>query len=235
MKIDVLIPTRERPHLALRTAQSALKTCEEKDRLRIFIGIDCDEPCADEYRKVCAENNIGLLIAPTTGSAPKCIDWMWRQTDGDVLVVGTDDVIFRTQGWDQYLAKQFTRQPYIVISPNDGRKRRKLEQPIVTRKWAELAGCLFPPFHHFCADEWVEKIASKTGLLCYSLDITMEHMHPKYGKAEWDNVYLRKRDEAGHARQMEDKERLIASADDIEQIAARISAAAAKYLEAASA
>ncbi len=229
MIIDLMIPTRERPQLALRTAQSALKTCDEKDRLRIFIGIDHDDPKIEDYRQICADNGISLLVSPTSGSVPRCVDWMWRQTEGDILVLGTDDVIFRTQGWDRFLQDKFTRQPYLVISPNDGRNRRKLEQPIITRKWAELVGKFFAEFHHFCADEWLEQIAVKSGLLAFCMEITMEHMHPKYGKGEWDDVYKRKRNEQGQLRAAEDREKLRACAGEIEEAAIKLCKAASKY------
>ena len=121
---------------------------------------------------------------------------------------------------------------YMVVSPNDGRQRRKVEQPIVTRKWLEVTGVLFPEvFHHFCADEWVEKIATKSGLVAYCMEITMEHMHPKYGKAEWDDVYKRKRDEQGHLRQMEDKQALIDLAPQIDELVEKLKVAARVYEE----
>jgi hypothetical protein len=227
--IDVIIPSRERPELAIRCAHSALDTCDEIERVKVYIGIDIDDPKIEEYVDRCEENAIELLVSPTSGSAPQCVDWMWRQTGGEIIVLGTDDVIFRTKGWDTFLYKLFERQPYIVVSPNDGRKRRKLEQPIVSRKWCELTGMLFPPFHHFCADEWIQRIADKSGLLAYCMDITMEHMHPKFGKAQWDDVYMRKRGEEGAKKQVIDKEMLVQEEAHIQELAEKLAFAASEY------
>lgn len=208
--------------MALRAAQAVRATCDDASRIKIYLGVDHDDPKMAEYTAMCVNNYLPLMVSPMSGSVPRCVDWMWRKTNGDMMLIVTDDVIVRTKGWDSFIEAQFRKQQYLVISPNDGRKRRKLEQPIITRKWAETVGCFFPPFHHFCADEWIEKVAEQSGLIFYAMEIVFEHMHPKYGKGEWDDVYKRKRDEGGQQRQLEDKQRLADMAEEITLSAAKL-------------
>lgn len=230
MKIDVLMPTRERPELMLRSALSARKTCTQKDRMRIFIGVDHDEPKMAEYQKLCTENDLDLLVHPGSGSVPACVNWMCGETHGDVVVLSTDDIVFETRAWDEKLVAIFERNPYVMVSPNLGRGRRKLEAPICTRQWINTVGSMLgAKFEHFCADEWTEKVATRAGMLEYHLEIVLQHLHPKYGRGAWDDVYLRKRKGSGQAN---DTKRLIDADAEINAAALRL-VKAAKSIEVA--
>lgn len=224
MKIDVLIPTRERPELMLRNAKSVLETASNPANVSIHVGIDHDDPKIEKYIKICAEHDLHLMIHGGSGSVPACVNWMCKNTTGDIVVLSTDDMLFETRGWDDMLVKIFSDHPYVMVSPNLGRGRKKLEAPICTRKWIETAGSMLGEgFEHFCADEWTEKVATQAGMLEYHMEIVLQHLHPKYGHGAWDDVYLRKRVGKGQAN---DTARLASMAGQIAEAADRLRTAA---------
>lgn len=226
MLIDVLVPTRERPAMAERAALSALEMAGNKKAIRVSIAIDFDDPRRNDYESMALKHGFNVVVHEGNGSAPACIETAIKATSGDVIVVFCDDLIARSKDWDARLEEIFATNPYLMVSPNNGRHRRKLEHPICTRKWVEAAGCLFPDYGHFYADEYIEKVAQQASLIYYAMDIIFEHMHPKYAKAMWDDVYLRKR----LSSQMEkDRDRFNQAQTSIEQMALKVFTAASEY------
>ena len=225
MNVAVIIATRGRPALFMRAALSALTTA--KGSVHVYVVIDQDEPMAEQYLVAAMEDpRITVLRSPSSGSSNKAFDWGWRQAKSDIIVLCGDDNIFRTDGWDEKAAAYFESDPLLMLSLNDGRRRMKLETICCTRPWAETVGFILDTrFEHFCADELVEKIAKRAGHMHYAMNIVLEHMHPKYGKGEWDETYLVKRTGGGNER---DRARLAAMevSGEIETAAERIRRAA---------
>jgi hypothetical protein len=102
---------------------------------------------------------------------------------------GSDDFLWRTQGWDEILRQKTKEHPIACFYFNDGRENCDSRIPIVTRGFYEVAGYFPRYFHHFYGDTWVAEIADKAGCLYYAPEVVIEHMHPKFGKSQWDDVY----------------------------------------------
>lgn len=229
MKIVVMLPTRARPALFVRAARSAHDTATGK--VQIVGVLDHDDQTIDEYRRLVAKQpdmDVVLLQCPSSGCVPKALDWGYRNVEFDIVVLAGDDGLFRSPGWDVRAAAMLAKDPYLIISTDDGRHRKKLECVCCTRRWPEAVGFLVhPAFEHFCADEHIEKIAKLAGRILFDREFVIEHMHPKYGKGEWDEVYLSKRRGGGNARDLSRLEQMIHNGD-VEVAATRIREAAAK-------
>lgn len=189
MSIDVIIPSRERPSMAERTGLSAKETAE----VEVSVGVDYNDPRLPDYEVMCHKNGFNLVVHQGEGSAPACTETVIKATHGNIISIAPDDTVFRTHGWDKKLEAILAKNDLLMVSPNNKRDRRKLEHPMCSRRWVEIVGHLFPDYGHFFADEWIEMVATKANLMYYAMDIVLEHMHPKYGKGIWDDVYLRKR------------------------------------------
>ena len=108
---------------------------------------------------------------------------------GDVIFGGADDYIWRTHGWDQILLEKAKQHPIGCFYFDDGSSPMNSRIPVVTRGFYEIAGYAQPRFYHFYGDTWLTDIASKAGCLFPVLEVVIEHMHPKFGKAPRDEVY----------------------------------------------
>lgn len=219
-KLAVIVPTRERPELFKRAAESVLDTA--KGDVTVYGVVDYNDPMMPKYLGVGTwkPSRIIILVHPDSGSSNKAIDWAWRQIDFDAILTIGDDGMVRTVGWDTMAWLEFNKDPMVMLSPNDGRNRKKLELVFCTKHWLDAVGFLMDPvFEHFCADEHVERIAQGAGKLRIAKHIIVEHMHPKYGKGEWDAVYRSKRTGGGNDR---DRARLAGMDAQIMEMSKRV-------------
>ena len=71
----------------------------------------------------------------------------YEAASGDCLMLMNDDVVVRTQGWDERVLTAFNGFPdeVVLVHLNDGTfKERLCVFPFVTRAYAELAGGICP-------------------------------------------------------------------------------------------
>ena len=129
-------------------------------------------------------NRIISLGGPSVRSHQMC-----KLAKGDVIFGGADDYIWRTRGWDRILLEKAKEHPIGCFYFNDGSTPMNSRIPVVTRGFYEIVGYAQPRFYHFYGDTWLTDIAAKAGCLFPALDVVIEHMHPKFGKAPRDCVY----------------------------------------------
>lgn len=121
-------------------------------------------------------------------SAPR-IRQMEPMAKGDILVAGADDFIWRTKGWDQKLKKRAEKHPIACFYFDDGHHPMTSCIPVVTRRFYEVVGFFPEGFGHAYGDTWVVEIARMAKCLHFADDVVIEHMHPKFGKSERDEVH----------------------------------------------
>jgi hypothetical protein len=122
----------------------------------------------------------------------KGIEFLHPKARGEILFAGTDNVLFRTDGWDIVVRNTFRAQPdgLLVAYANNGMGREKCEHFFTTRKWIDLLGYMVRvEFRHFCVDQWVEELATAINRIVFLRNVVVEHMHKKYGKAADDATY----------------------------------------------
>jgi hypothetical protein len=113
---------------------------------------------------------------------------------GEILMYSADDIVFRTQDWDQIVRETFEKIADgigLIYGDDLGQDSRKIAtHGFVSRRWVSELGYLLPGYFEseFC-DTWVTNLARKTGRLIFLPNLIIEHMHPAWGKAELDETY----------------------------------------------
>jgi len=225
MKIALLCPSRGRPQRFADMAHSALWTASYPDRVMLYLTADCDDPKFDEYLKLPPHRTVWHPNMVPGRKVPELLNELARRADEDILFAVSDDILFRTQGWDDILQAAFERYPdgLLVAYTNDGLDRDKCLHFAVSQRWLKFTGDLiWPGFEHFYGDEWVETLGRAIGRTVFLRDLVTEHMHYKYGKAPNDATYSAKR---GNGMSRRDGQRMQEQLPEIERIAERMRAA----------
>jgi hypothetical protein len=228
--ISILCPTRERPARCAAMIDSAFRLARGPGRVEARLLVDHDDPSLAAYREM-PSHDVFLTVQEPRISNPAGMNRLaMEMAQGDILIAASDDVLFRTEGWDEAIDSLLACHPDDLVFGffNDGRDRDKAEHFFVTRRWAETVGYFMrPEYEHFCADEHVETIAAKAGRRFWLRDVTLEHLHFKYGKADRDRTYDRTRRGPLSGRSMtdRDRERLLRFTPEIELAADRLRAA----------
>ena len=194
--IAVLTPTRGKPDLALRMLESAKDTADEPDRVRMLFGIDHDE--TEDYSVL---NKQGLCVR--MGEAENTVGKVWNflvglAPDAAQLMMGNDDLVYCTQGWDTALKERVQKyQDGIYVAWfDDGSPASsyRCAFPIVSMKWCTTLGYFMPIcFNFLWHDTWVWHIGRELGRELYIPDVLVEHRHFSFQKAEYDATYRRHR------------------------------------------
>jgi len=78
----------------------------------------------------------------------------------------------------------------IFVHGNDGHWKEKFgTHGFLHRKWLEVTSYFVPPyFSSDFNDTWLNEVANELGRRVY-LPFLTEHMHPLWGKADWDQTH----------------------------------------------
>lgn len=245
MEIELLLGSRGRPRRFGAMVQSALLLAAHPELLLFRVRVDEDDPELPFYRRMAAgteefgyrkESRIVLHIGPRI-PVPQLTAQLARACESDLMMLGcSDDILFRTQGWDAKVCEVFASYPdgLVVAATDDadGRPYRKCQHFFTTRRWLEVVGFEgWPELEHFGIDHWHERVAVKAGRMLY-LDVVAEHMHMKHRypdgkpKSQNDETYRAKRrkSEDGSSPSDRDIARLTAGEVLMNEQAARVRA-----------
>lgn len=206
--IAFLAPSRGRPEWMLRFADSLLATTAKPERVELLIYVDDNDPKRYEYQyrmqarsqDLRAFRKMPLFITEPIG-LPRSTNLLAFQTDAEVLIMASDDIVMRTKNWDLRMDEEAQKYPDGIYCMwfDDGHYREKLcTFPIVSRRWADTLGYLYPPmFERLYCDQYVMDVARRLGRLNYIPDVLMEHLHWSYGKSEIDETFAVQVDPTG--------------------------------------
>jgi hypothetical protein len=138
---------------------------------------------------------------PEQGNFARKINYGYRMTDGEFLLVGADDLRFE-RGWDEAALKIAEETGAGVIGTNDLHNPRVLQKrhsthPLVRRSYIDEFGGTFDGTGEiFCElydHQWVDNELCQTALLrgqwAFAEESVIEHLHPLWGLAESDPTY----------------------------------------------
>lgn len=188
--ISLCCPTRGRPTQFAAMVASAHWTASYDLRVEVVAYLDDDDLTASAYRS----HSHPLPTRFVVGERCTLSDAWNRaaeQASGDVLMLAADDLRFRTKEWD-VIVEGALRGVYEdgigVAYGRDGHAdKRMATHPFVTRRWTEVVGRFTAPY--FVADYvdlWFHDVAERVDRLLYLPGLLVEHMHPAFGKGEWD-------------------------------------------------
>lgn len=189
--ISILVPTWGRPRRLEQMVASVFGTAAQPKDIEVLVRVSEEDPCSAIYF---AEPPSGAKMHATWRAQTygKGIEFLQQKAAGEILFAGSDDILFRTDGWDDQVRAAFAAAPdqLLVAYANNGLNREKCEHFFTSRRWIDTVGYMvWPEFRHFCVDQWVEELASGVGRLQFLRDVVAEHCHRKYRKAPDDETY----------------------------------------------
>ena len=197
--ISILCPTRGRPDFMMRMFKSAAHMSHTADdRVPCFEVIfyidEDDQPSIDLWENNLQYRGCGAVVGPRINLSMAwnlCFD----ASHGQILFHGGDDLIFRTEDWDEYVKLQFrlSKDKIIFVGGQDGfhaPEKNFLTHGFLHRNWVETVGYFVPPyFSSDFNDTWLNEVADMIGRKIYLKDLLIEHMHPLAGKHFWDRTH----------------------------------------------
>lgn len=197
--ISLLLPTRGRPALVARLFDSIRARTSRLDRVQVVLYIDDDDTGSHGISD--PQISLTKIIGPRISMGAYNSACLGR-SDGDVVILINDDMVIRTDGWDDMvrsLDSRFEDRIYLGYG-NDLYKGRDLcAFPILSRRCCDI---LVEPYPHAYQGAFIDyhlldifKRIQKKGhdRICYLEDLVFEHMHFRSGKGSMDSTYTARR------------------------------------------
>ncbi len=192
----LIVPSRGRPHNIERLI-GALNDTESQ--VTLFVGIDADDPCYDDYHKVMMnvpenlpmKHHVSLCVSMVRkrfGPTLNAIAWK-KYRDYSYLAWMGDDHLPRTKCWDQKY-RQALQDNYIVYG-NDLVQGENLSTQMGFRsELVDRLGYAVPHgFTHLYIDNYFLELGKATQSIKYLPDVIVEHLHYSAGQSEEDQTY----------------------------------------------
>lgn len=184
--ISLLAPTRGRPQALLEMADTAFGTAEGP--VEVLAYVDDDDPQKDVYLGL----GIRIVIGPRI-ILSNCWNQLAHEAQGDILHMSSDDIRFRTAGWDRIIRDTFNRYEdrIVFVWGRDGIHDGIMgTHGFISRRWMETVGYFtWPDFPADYADTWLDDLANRIGRSVYLPELLIEHLHPIAKKAEYDQTH----------------------------------------------
>lgn len=194
---NLFVPTRGRPANVGRLLASIRTTAAHPDRLNVSFYVDDDDaamlPAIQGYKAEYADLGVQFAVGPRV-LLSDCYNALFAKTEfGDILWSGGDDIIFRTEGWDQVVADRFAlaEDEILLVYGDDYLQHERLAtHPFLSRTGVSVVGYFFPVIDGLSpTDIWVHRMYEAVGRLVYEPGVVTEHMHPFRNKAPMDQTY----------------------------------------------
>ena len=204
MKISILTPTRNRPNNCERFIRSIYNTCSNRNSVELLFYVDDDDPALDSYLSLdehCQFEYPDFYRIQFIKGEPKSVSISWNDLAtkclGDVLIMGNDDLVYATDGWDYLLEKELekfnTDKVYVAWMEDGINGEAHCAFPIVSREWYECLGRFTPGCFHFgYNDTWIFDVGKMLDRTHFIPHIKAEHLHFSKG-APMDDTYARNR------------------------------------------
>lgn len=198
MDISFLITTRKRPSSFERMLDSAFILAFDQSKIEVIVYIDNDD---EQSIEKCKELSLKYNIIPIIGERLLCVDDAYnicfKKATSDILMVLADDLIFKTKNWDLIVKKSFSyyKDGIVLVYGKDGiSNAKRASHPILHRNWVETVGYVIPPYFKIAGgDIWITNIATEIDRKIYLDNLFIEHMHPCFEKAPFDETFFERK------------------------------------------
>lgn len=215
MSVAVLIPMLTRAHRVAPLLESLRATCPAARPLFL-----CSPDDVAVHAAIDAEGEERLqVLGPWPGDYARKINAGYRHTSEDLLFLAADDLLFH-DGWFE-AAVAALDEGIGVVGTNDLGSPRVIAgehatHSLVTRDYADRFGTIDGPGavlteeypHEFVDDEFVET-AKHRAAWAFAFDSHVEHLHPSWGKAPLDPMYLQQRNRMNKGRRIYTRRRAL--------------------------
>jgi len=199
MKIALLTPTRQRPPLRERFHESVITLASNPENVFMYYYIDSDDPEVENYKsQVLTGKRFDCVGPPMSVSKSWNIIAQKAIEDGcDILIMGNDDLIYKTQDWDtkliNFVSKEFPDDIYCVWFKDNIHDVDSFGAfPIVSSRWFSILGYFTPGVFKFgYNDTWLFDIATRVGRAKGIHDVEIYHEHITTDSSLMDETYKR--------------------------------------------
>ena len=225
MSIAVLCPSRGNPNAVFEAAFSFKSTAMNPDSWFIAV-VDEDDPLIDTYFAFNEDVSIPIEVVPRgkVGNMNLALNYAATKyaEHHDIIGFVGDDHRFRTTGWDRVIDHVLTNEGGGLAYADDLAQREQLPtQVFISSPIIKALGWMgLPGARHLYLDNTWRMLGERADCLFYLPDIVIEHMHPAYGKAKWDENHTRVNSEEMYAHDREVFEQWLATTaeQDIERV-----------------
>ena len=192
LEMTILVPSRGRPENIIRLMDAWSTTTTRNTRLLILV--DDDDPKLDEYLAI---TNIDIQVGPRLriGGTLNTVAPIEATKCFAIGFMG-DDHLPRTKGWDDRFLTALKEARVGVAWGNDLYHGANLPTAVVmTSNIVTTLGYFVMPggIHLFLDNFWLA-IGRGLDSAHYLDDVIIEHIHPYFGKAEFDKTYTEAND-----------------------------------------
>jgi len=193
--ISVLVPTRGRTKLLTDMLASVFKMASNPGAVEVVIYIDDDDE--ETLALELPDYNITRIVGPRQ-SMGTLNAACFARSFGDIIMLGNDDIVVRTPGWDTKISQAAARFPdqVYLFYPNDLFKGATLATfPILSRVTCDAIADPFPgEYRGAFIDVHVMDIFKQVkgagfDRIVYLEDVVFEHLHHRLGKSVMDKTY----------------------------------------------
>lgn len=193
--ISLLLPSRKRPALALRFLRSVLETAAYTDDVEVVLYVDDDD--IDSHGIDCPGLHLVRIVGPRQSMGAYNTACLARAR-GDIIMLVNDDVVIRSQGWDEVLREldaSVQDQIYLAYGDDLFKGKDLCTFPILSRYVCNL---LHDPYHvayrgafidYHLMDIFKRLEHVGHGRIFYLPEVVFEHLHYRTGKSDIDETY----------------------------------------------
>jgi hypothetical protein len=160
--------------------------------VEFVVYVDDDDPAYAANAEVLARLG-GRMISGPRIVLSETWNRCYEHASFDVVMQCGDDIVFRTDGWDARVLKEFDKFPdkILFVHGEDGFQGEKIgTHGFLHRNWVDAVGYFLPPyFSSDYNDLWLTEVADFIDRRRYLPDVYTEHMHPVAGKGVWDQTH----------------------------------------------
>lgn len=202
---SILTPTRNRPANCERFIKSVYNSTKTRKNVEMLFYVDEDDPAIEAYKSLhwhAQKEYEGFKKIEFVFDNPMSVSKSWNiiaeRCIGDVLIMGNDDLVYQTDGWDEKLDQELNIYKddniYVAWMNDNINFEKHCAFPIVSRQWYECLGRFTPGCFNFgYNDTWIFDVGKMLDRCHYIPFIKAEHLHFSTGKSEMDDTYARNR------------------------------------------
>lgn len=209
--IVVLIPARGRPECLAKYLRSLARTAANPKQVIARVALDADDVSFQRWKKLNLKIRVTFTLRHRE-NVPQKVNFeakneMWGYPyPSDVLLIGNDDFVMETPGWDEIISRWHAANPFTCLCINDGHDRPGPIASITCQTKNLLGYFCHPAYWHYFPDTDLADVFNRADRLYYAKDVVCRHDHPIFGGPSDDQYEERKRscwehDEAEFARQ----------------------------------
>lgn len=203
-KIALLVPSRERIDKKKELIKSIINTVDNINNVKLYFGIDLDDPTRSEVFKLKEENSFIEIVDIDNGGKFLNLGVLWnicaRASKEEIISMIGDDMVFMSKGWDTKIIEEFIYPKcpfdnFKMVYCYDGRHGERIAvNAFVHRIYMDITGYFMrEEFPVDKIDIWLQQIFKAFNRLTYRGDIHIEHKHWSFRKSLKDSVVARMR------------------------------------------